>query len=72
MTTLALRLLDDLGLDPAMVESWTDVDDVYIRAPNGRVLELPLPATAVASLPSQAAPTSMRLWCNEPEPKVPP
>ena len=43
LTTLALRLLDDLGLDPAMVESWTDVDDVYIRAPNGRVLELPLP-----------------------------
>lgn len=43
LTTLALRLLDELGLDPTLVESWTDVEDVHVRAPGGRLLELPLP-----------------------------
>jgi geranylgeranyl reductase family protein len=53
LTTLALRELDSLGLDPSAVESWYDVDRAWLRSPSGREIELPLPPTgryaAVAS-----------------------
>lgn len=44
LTALALRLLDQLGLDPAAVPSWTDVRRVVLHSPSGRRVELPLPA----------------------------
>jgi geranylgeranyl reductase family protein len=43
LTTGALRLLDELGLDPASVESWQPVDDVVVRSPSGREVTFPLP-----------------------------
>ena len=43
LTTGALRHLDALGLDPADVPSWKQVDDVNIAGPNGRVRLFPLP-----------------------------
>jgi geranylgeranyl reductase family protein len=44
LTTSALRLLERLGLDPAAVDGWQPVDEIVIRSPSGRVVELPLPA----------------------------
>jgi geranylgeranyl reductase family protein len=44
LTTGALRLLEQLGLDVAAVPSWTDVGTAWVRSPSGRVVELPLPA----------------------------
>lgn len=43
LTTLALRLLQELGLASSSVESWCDVDRVWLRSPSGRELELHLP-----------------------------
>ena len=43
LTTLALRLLEELDFDPSTVASWFPVDDVYLRSPNGREMTLPLP-----------------------------
>jgi menaquinone-9 beta-reductase len=43
LTAGALRLLEELGLDPATVPSWHPVSDVRMRAPNGRVVDYPLP-----------------------------
>jgi geranylgeranyl reductase family protein len=43
LTVMALRLLEDLGLDPADVPSWTVVDDVELRSPSGREVTLTLP-----------------------------
>jgi geranylgeranyl reductase family protein len=43
LTTGALRLLDDLGLDPGDVSSWQGVDDVVVRSPSGREVTFPLP-----------------------------
>lgn len=43
LTTSALRELEALGLDPATVPSWTVVEDVSVRAPEGREIVLPLP-----------------------------
>lgn len=43
LTTGALRRLEALGLDPGSVASWTDVDDLVLRTPSGREVELPLP-----------------------------
>jgi len=43
LTAGALRLLDDLGLDPAAVGSWTPVDDVVVRSPSGHEVRFPLP-----------------------------
>ena len=43
LTTLALRELDDLGLDPATVPSWHAVRDVWLRSPSGRDVALELP-----------------------------
>ncbi len=44
LTALCLRLLADLGFDPATVPSWFDVHDVAIRAPGGREILLRLPS----------------------------
>ena len=43
LTTSALRELDSLGLDPAMVSSWINVDDVIVRSPSGREVVFPMP-----------------------------
>jgi geranylgeranyl reductase family protein len=45
LTTLALRELELLGLDPATVAGWYDVTSAWLRSPSGREVELPLPAT---------------------------
>lgn len=44
LTTSALRLLEQLGLDPAVVPSWTVADAAWVRSPSGRVVDLPMPA----------------------------
>ncbi|MEO9224464.1 MAG: geranylgeranyl reductase family protein [Acidimicrobiales bacterium] len=44
LTAGALRLLEQLGLDPAMVPSWHVVDDVVVRSPSGREGTFALPA----------------------------
>jgi len=44
LTTLALRLLQELGLSSAAVESWRDVGQVWMRSPSGREVNLALPA----------------------------
>ncbi len=43
LTTLALRELESLGLDPGTVASWHDIDDVVVRSPSGRTVRFPLP-----------------------------
>ncbi|MEM9714301.1 MAG: FAD-dependent oxidoreductase, partial [Actinomycetota bacterium] len=43
LTSLALRSLEELGLRPDDVASWTPVSDVSVRTPGGRVLDLPMP-----------------------------
>lgn len=43
LTTLALRELDLLGLDPAAVPNWQDVDAAWLRSPSGREVCVPLP-----------------------------
>jgi geranylgeranyl reductase family protein len=43
LTTLALRELDLLGLDPASVPNWQDVDAAWLRSPSGREVCVPLP-----------------------------
>ncbi|MCU1490696.1 MAG: putative oxidoreductase, partial [Acidimicrobiaceae bacterium] len=42
LTTGALRRLDDLGLDPAVVSSFNTVEDLSVRSPSGRVVRVPL------------------------------
>jgi geranylgeranyl reductase family protein len=46
LTTGALRLLAELGLDPGRVPSWHRVDDVIIHSPSGRSVDLPMPDDA--------------------------
>ena len=43
ITTGALRLLEDLGLQPRRVASWQRVDDVVVRGPAGPDVTFPLP-----------------------------
>jgi geranylgeranyl reductase family protein len=43
LTTLALRELDDLGLDPASVPNWCTVEAAWLRSPSGREVRVPLP-----------------------------
>lgn len=43
LTTGALRLLDQLGLQPTTVASWKVCRDVTLRSPSGRVIDLQLP-----------------------------
>ena len=44
LTVGALRLLEDLGLDPAAVPSWHPVTDAWVRSPGGRNVRFPLPS----------------------------
>jgi len=43
LTTLALRLAERLGLDPATLPSWTTVDRAVVSGPRGHAVDLPLP-----------------------------
>jgi geranylgeranyl reductase family protein len=43
LTTGALRLLEQLGLDPGAVDSWQPVSDVVVRSPSGHQVVFPLP-----------------------------
>ena len=43
LTTLALRELDAIGLDPSDVAGWFDVHSAWLRSPAGREVEIPLP-----------------------------
>lgn len=43
LTAGALRLLEELGLDPGEVPSWQPVDDVVVVSPSGREVTFPLP-----------------------------
>lgn len=43
LTTGALRHLEELGLDPADVASWTTSDHCWIRSPSGRTTRFSLP-----------------------------
>jgi geranylgeranyl reductase family protein len=43
LTVAALRLLEQLGLDPAAVASWTPVDAAIVSGPSGREVTFPLP-----------------------------
>ncbi|MFZ9176054.1 MAG: NAD(P)/FAD-dependent oxidoreductase, partial [Ilumatobacteraceae bacterium] len=43
LTTGALRVLESLGFDPALVPSWTPTSDVWLRSPSGREMSMPLP-----------------------------
>ncbi len=45
LTTLGLRELEHLGLDPASIPDWFDVDGAQIRSPSGRQVHVPLPST---------------------------
>jgi geranylgeranyl reductase family protein len=44
LTTLALRELEHLGLEPEGVANWFDVDAAWLRSPSGREVCVPLPA----------------------------
>ncbi len=43
LTTLALRELESLGLQPDDVDGWFDVDAAWLRSPSGREVVVPLP-----------------------------
>jgi menaquinone-9 beta-reductase len=43
LTTLALRELEVLGLEPDLVDGWFDVDGAWLRSPGGREVYVPLP-----------------------------
>ena len=44
LTTLALRELEPLGFEPAMVPNWRPVESTWLRSPSGREVCLPMPA----------------------------
>jgi geranylgeranyl reductase family protein len=46
LTTGALRVLDQLGLDPATVPSWQVVEDIVVVSPTHREVTFPLPRGA--------------------------
>ena len=43
LTTGALRLLEQLGVAPEAVGSWTPVQDIHVASPSGHVATFPLP-----------------------------
>ena len=47
LTTLALRELEQLGLDHRQVDGFVGVHTAVLRSPAGRVIELPLPTDGV-------------------------
>jgi geranylgeranyl reductase family protein len=44
LTTLALRELEALGLDPSTVPNWRNVGAAWLRSPSGREVCVPLPS----------------------------
>lgn len=44
LTTLALRELEHLGLEPTSVANWYDLDEAWLRSPSGREVHLPMPS----------------------------
>jgi geranylgeranyl reductase family protein len=50
LTAAALRLLEQLGLEPASVPSWTPVGTVVLHGPDHRRVSLPLPAEGLYSV----------------------
>jgi geranylgeranyl reductase family protein len=47
LTTLALRELELLGLQPSMVPNWKSVEAAYLRSPSGREVRVPLPPDGI-------------------------
>jgi geranylgeranyl reductase family protein len=47
LTTLALRELEMLGVEPDRVAGWFDVHAAWLRSPTGREIEVPLPKTGL-------------------------
>ncbi len=47
LTTGALRLLEELGVDPRTLPGWHAVDAAWVRSPSGREVRFPLPPTGV-------------------------
>jgi geranylgeranyl reductase family protein len=43
ITTGALRLLEDLGVRPDAVPSWTEVHDIHVSSPSRHIATFPLP-----------------------------
>ena len=43
LTALALRMLEQLGFDPSVVDSFQDVSDIYVSGPKGYTIHLPMP-----------------------------
>ena len=43
LTTNALRILEEMNFDPSRVPDWQVCDQVEMRSPDGRVIDLPLP-----------------------------
>lgn len=43
LTTGALRILEELEFNPTTVPSWTVCEDVWLRSPGGREMNMPLP-----------------------------
>jgi geranylgeranyl reductase family protein len=43
LTTGALRILEELGVQPKAVPSWTEVDDIHVVSPSGHQATFPLP-----------------------------
>lgn len=44
LTSLALGLLEDLGLEPEMVSNWQWTSDCWVRSPSGRTVRFELPS----------------------------
>jgi len=44
LTTLALRELETLGIQPEQVNNWMGVDAAWLRSPSGREVRVPLPS----------------------------
>ncbi len=43
ITTGALRILEELGVQPATIPSWTEVSDIHVVSPSKHVATFPLP-----------------------------
>lgn len=43
LTTLALRELERLGVQPTETRSWLEVSDIFLRSPRGKEIQLKLP-----------------------------
>lgn len=44
LTTGALRVLEELRFDPKTVPNWTECNDVWLRSPSGREMQMMLPS----------------------------